>query len=68
MLPSLPKSYSSCLNCKDRKIGCHSKCEKYKNFKKALDHLRKNQCNGMEYRSDKIEKIKQKLIKEGTYL
>ena len=26
-----------CKNCGDREIGCHSKCEKYKTFRKPLD-------------------------------
>lgn len=24
---------SSCYNCKDRYVGCHSKCDRYKEFK-----------------------------------
>lgn len=31
---------SKCLDCKDRHVGCHSKCEKYKAFRKALDEYR----------------------------
>lgn len=26
-----------CLNCQDRKLGCHSKCKEYKNFRKLKD-------------------------------
>ncbi len=27
---------SPCLNCEDRKINCHSKCDKYHNYKMKL--------------------------------
>lgn len=27
---------SPCKDCKDRYLGCHSKCKKYNNFKKEL--------------------------------
>lgn len=30
----------SCLNCKDRHIGCHSECEKYIAFKKEHDTIK----------------------------
>jgi predicted methyltransferase len=29
------KEYS-CKDCKDRSLGCHDKCEKYKSFKNML--------------------------------
>ena len=28
---------SPCLDCKDRCVGCHSKCEKFKTFRDAVD-------------------------------
>lgn len=28
---------SSCKGCTKRKVGCHSKCKKYKEFRKELD-------------------------------
>lgn len=28
----MPKSDAPCLNCKDRVVGCHASCEKYKDF------------------------------------
>ena len=31
------KPNSPCLNCKDRKIGCHVDCEGYKDYEEALD-------------------------------
>ena len=30
------KSKSPCLNCPDRTIGCHSACDKYKQFQENL--------------------------------
>lgn len=30
-------SYTSCKDCKDRYPGCHGKCEKYQEFRKARD-------------------------------
>ena len=34
-----------CLNCTDRKVGCHSTCEKYKSYR--------------EYKDEENKKIKQ---------
>lgn len=39
---TLQYSYGSphknpCKDCKDRKVGCHSKCEKYKSFREDLE-------------------------------
>lgn len=28
---------SPCLNCSKRKVGCHSKCQEYKDFRSELD-------------------------------
>ena len=33
----------SCKGCQDRYVGCHSKCEKYKQFKKENDIKREQQ-------------------------
>lgn len=30
---------SPCLNCSDRKVGCHSKCDKYLKFVKEKDEV-----------------------------
>ena len=35
--------YAPCINCCDREVGCHSKCEKYKKFRSDLDE--KNRIN-----------------------
>lgn len=29
---------SSCIDCKDRKVGCHGTCEKYKKWKESVDN------------------------------
>ena len=31
-----------CRNCEDRKLGCHSSCEKYKAFKDRIESKNKN--------------------------
>lgn len=36
-------SYAPCINCCDREVGCHSKCDKYKKFRSDLDE--KNRIN-----------------------
>ena len=30
-----------CKNCQSRKFGCHSSCDKYKDFKMKMDKLNK---------------------------
>lgn len=30
-------SYTSCKDCQERYPGCHSKCKKYQEFRKARD-------------------------------
>ena len=30
---------NSCYGCTDRKVGCHSKCEKYKAYKEKHDAI-----------------------------
>ena len=40
-----------CRECKFREIGCHSKCESYKQYRASLDKLKKNTMqlkNGIE--------------------
>lgn len=32
---------SPCLNCKDRKVSCHSKCDKYKKYFKKNEEIKK---------------------------
>lgn len=33
----MSKPQSPCLNCESRHSGCHSQCEKYLDFRDALD-------------------------------
>lgn len=35
MIPSVP-----CKNCSDRKVGCHSNCEKYLKYKAEMERQR----------------------------
>lgn len=28
-----------CHYCKDRKVGCHGKCDKYKEYRKVVDRM-----------------------------
>ena len=35
MIPSVP-----CKNCSDRKVGCHSDCEKYLIYKNEMERQR----------------------------
>lgn len=43
ILPSLPDGQNPCRDCPNRKVGCHTKCEAYKEFKEKLSTLRRNQ-------------------------
>lgn len=36
-------SYAPCIDCCDREVGCHSKCDRYKKFRSDLDE--KNRIN-----------------------
>lgn len=49
-------SYAPCINCCDREVGCHSKCDKYKKFRSDLDEknrisraIKDKQSTTMEY-------------------
>lgn len=33
---------NSCQDCIDRKIGCHSKCAKYKDYQAKIKEINKN--------------------------
>lgn len=33
---------SSCQNCKYREIGCHSKCNDYKEYKEKMNKINQN--------------------------
>lgn len=44
---------NSCKDCQDRKLGCHSKCEKYqkwlKDFRKEKKMIRKREQRYRDY-------------------
>lgn len=31
---------SPCKECEERKSGCHSTCEKYKEYRESIDHIK----------------------------
>lgn len=33
---------NTCQNCQYRQIGCHSKCNAYKEYKEKIDKIKKN--------------------------
>lgn len=47
----LNKKIPPCKECKDRKIGCHGKCERYRQFREELDELNKTIKNAKQYGS-----------------
>ncbi|GEM_PF-751848 len=38
----------NCLNCKDRKLGCHDSCSTYAKFKQKLGEINKKQRQYMD--------------------
>ena len=42
---------SPCYNCPDRYVGCHGKCDKYKQFKIKLEEFNEKQKNARFYRN-----------------
>lgn len=36
-------NYAPCKGCTERVVGCHSNCEKYKEFKDYVAKIRKNE-------------------------
>ena len=58
--------FKSCINCKDRKVGCHSICEKYLNEVKENEKLKEKkriENNIRGYISTKYSKIRDYNIK-----
>ena len=35
---------SSCLNCQERYLGCHDRCEKYQAAKEKNEEMKKKRC------------------------
>ena len=61
---------SPCLNCKDRVVGCHSTCEKYKEFfelnEKRKDMLGKDrEINRVLHGYNKGKATSSKLLSRG---
>lgn len=46
-----------CKDCKDRKIGCHGKCELYKKYRDELDKLNEIIRNANQYGSTVRQEI-----------
>ena len=40
IMTTLPKKDNPCYECTERKLGCHSKCEKYKIFRIKIEEMR----------------------------
>lgn len=60
-----PVIESPCMDCTDRVVGCHSKCEKYKDYSQALreNHTEiteryKGQREAENYTQQKYHKLK----------
>ena len=40
---------SPCRNCEERKLGCHSGCKRYLEFKKEVEEIRKQKMKAFDY-------------------
>ena len=53
------KIKSPCLNCSDRHIGCHSECDKYKEFTESRqsenEKISAERISDMQYKSYKVD-------------
>lgn len=47
-----------CLNCELRQINCHSKCNKYKEFKESRNKIKKDNIDYGNYLYDAIARMK----------
>lgn len=43
---------SPCWHCEDRKVGCHSRCRRYKEYREKYDELNKKERDDKSYGSD----------------
>ena len=51
-MPIIPTLKNNpCYKCTERKVGCHTKCDKYKEFKEKLSELRDKERVFRTYRS-----------------
>lgn len=56
---------SPCKNCDERYCGCHSKCEKYTSFDRALKEERERRIKAIEFEWGFVERnrrLKDKMI------
>ena len=63
---SISRVKSPCIKCTERQLGCHSKCNKYKQFRIDLSVVRKNEYGGIDYRIKEVNDIKNSLAKRGV--
>lgn len=59
-----------CRDCKFREVGCHSKCESYKQYRASLDKLneQKNmQGDAYKYVGDNVRAIRHRMRKLKGY-
>lgn len=52
----------SCYKCEERYIGCHGKCEKYKEFKKEIERRKKIEDVNRQWRIYSAERASKTLI------
>ena len=57
ILPTIGKDKNPCYSCKERRIGCHSKCDKYRIFREELAKFRKEQKKYGNYRAEQTINI-----------
>lgn len=38
-----------CMNCEDRQLGCHSICQKYKDWKENLEKMKRGENTKKEF-------------------
>lgn len=60
MTGHLEKNNVPCHGCEDRELGCHSKCDKYKKFKKYMDDVHKKERDKDIYYERKVRIRKDK--------
>lgn len=58
---------NKCYGCEKRQLGCHSKCEDYKKYKKYLEKIRAKERLGVIYREYQCER-KEKFLRNHSHL
>lgn len=51
----MSKGKTPCYECKDRVIGCHGTCQRYKTFRKDYEKVRLNRKFGRVVKGEKDE-------------